>query len=694
MNPHPRIWMSPAILATLKARAARNTSRWQVLKDLVDRPGQDWDIGIANYSVAYIVTGDPIYAEKSWALMDQSMGAATAQVSAPDPTVTPDPTGTGEVSPDSGYACRSYFPAASVCRDYLDPWLSPAQKAKLEADLRTCAAWVWPETNPSRAGAWAVDNPGNNYWYGFLTTWLAGLTLGDDAIINLALSKWTTMASPYLAGPAAGGCMYEGTSYSTDSLSLMMFSTYAHATATGTAYGVPWQNQALQMLAHQTTPEMDALMPWGDQTKDQGGGLVDAGRLPFLLGAAQGVPWARTWLDNAVPNVMLQRRNAWAEFLWYPEETAGTDYRKTWPVFAAAQGAGIVATRSSWQPGAVQCVISAGPTRESHQDRASGAAGLHAGGDWLLSWAKVTSHSGIAQETQDSLCLTIDAKRQAWTQDKVTQDRIEDNATYTALRADLTAAYEGQCSRYTREYLFLKTGTLFVRDVLDGVAAGANVVSHSHAGRLLPTVDAIGYTARGAAAQLFALAVVPDVPRFQIVTLTQDRDPGVVGYRLDLDDGGGRQFLIVYEAAPLTQAGSTWRDWDVTQFVGALSPNYLVGWPKGPGPWSYIAPGALKHLIMGLEPGKAYTVPGGTATATVGGVLMYDGPPAGTRVTIQVADGGGGSDLTNRTFNIVSGTLIPASGPPITLTGGQLVVTAIPGAIGPEAAEPPPGKGP
>jgi hypothetical protein len=434
------------------------------------------------------------------------------------------------------------------------------------------------------------------------------------------------------------------------------------------------------MLAHLTTPEMDALTPWGDQTKSSGGALQDASRLPFLIAAAQGVPWARTWLDNAVPNRMVQRVNAAWEFLFYPEETAGTDYRQSWPGFAEALGAGILSSRTSWLPSAVQVVISAGATRESHQDRASGAFGIHAGGDWLAGWAKTSSHSGIEQETDGSNCVTIAGARQTWTQAGVTQGRIEDAAAYTALRADLTAAYASQCSGYRREYLFLKTGTLFVKDTLEGVPASAAVVSSTHSGRLLPFVTPLGYSVRGSSAQLFAVGLLPSNPAFRIINLTNDRDPGVIGYRLDLDDQGARQFLNAYEVAPLSQTESSWREWDAAQVAGAISLGWLVGWVKGAAPWSYVAPRADRHLIAGLDPGTTYTTPGGNQVASPGGILMYDGPQAGTRVTIQAADGGGG-DLTRRTWAVVSANLtgVVIVGDQLTASGGQLVVTAIPG---------------
>ena len=669
----PRIWLSPAILATLKARAARGTSRWRILKDLVDRPGADWDIGICNYALAYQVTGDPAYAAKAIDLMTQSMAA-----------------GLGQVQPDSGYPCRSYFVGSSLVLDYCWEAMTDEERASLIADVETNAAWVWPETNPSRASAWGVNNPGNNYFHGFMMTWLAAVALGDSSrksagLFALCQSKWENLVLPYLAGPAAGGYMVEGTSYGVDSVRLMLLYQLALLTGTdmGSTASLRWPLEACRLLMYLTAPTMDRLVPWGDQTKDAGGALRDPSRSCQLIAAgAAGVGAAQGWLDTAVPPRMQERINAWEEFLWYPEERTAEDYTKTWPVMSRAVGSGVLLTRSDWSPTATAVAIEAGPVLESHQDRAAGSFGLFAG-DWLASWAKITGHSGIAQETFDSNCVVIGGARQMWTQDQVRFTTVEDTPAYTYAVADLTAAYAAVCSGYQREYLFLRPGLLVVRDRIEGAAAQS--VSFSvHAGRLSPVVDSLGYQVQGDNSQLFGTVVRPDAGHFSVVKLTTDREPGVNGWRLDLASGSGREFLIGFETAPRAQIGRVWQDFDTAAVIGLAGAGGLAGWLVNDPPWRYYSPGAGPHVLIGAQPGRSYQIAGGTVTASAGGILMFNGPPAGTQITVTAA-GGGGGDLTARTWNVVSGTLETNLGT-ITLTGGQLVVTALPGALAaPEA---------
>src|SRR5437764_2334507 len=170
--------------------------------------------------------------------------------------------GLSQVTGDSGYQCRNYFPSACLLYDWCYPALTPDQRNKLRADIEMCADWVWPETNPPRKNDWAIDNPLNNYFAGFLTTWMAGLALfGDSAkaqgYIDNARAKFATRFMPQLdSGPWKGGVSPEGTSYGVDFVRLILLCLEAENTAVGG--GQVWLGDPfVTAVLHLTTPSMD-----------------------------------------------------------------------------------------------------------------------------------------------------------------------------------------------------------------------------------------------------------------------------------------------------------------------------------------------------------------------------------------------------------------------------------------------------
>lgn len=335
----PRLLVTPASLADLKARAVPTNDRWTSLKAICDRTPASWDCGIPNYSLAYLITGDTAYSTRAWQLMVQSMSAGVAQASNPGhkPTMGPPtfalPTGIHEVDGDSGYQARNFFPAASLLFDWCYPALNATQRAQLRADIEACSDWVFPRTNPSRAGAWGVDNPGNNYHAGFMTTWMAGLALyGDSAkaqgYVDEASRRWSAMVTPYLQGPATGGLWNEGTNYGTASTGFYLYSLLAHQTATGEdLIGTnPWFRDMVAAMLQLTNPPMTEVAPFGDL----GAGPVNDNHRRAMLMMASRDPRAQIWLDQVTPDRCLQRVNAYLEYLFYPgtplvptKETAG-----------------------------------------------------------------------------------------------------------------------------------------------------------------------------------------------------------------------------------------------------------------------------------------------------------------------------------------------------------------------------------
>src|SRR5262249_61768105 len=117
-----------------------------------------------------------------------------------------------------GYAVRNVLSDVSIAYDWCYGRLTPTLRSRFRAQLEEWADWVWPETNPSRVGGWSVENPGDNFYHGFMMTWLVGLALSGDspkaqAYIDVALKRWNTQARPFMENYQPGGYMLEGTSY-------------------------------------------------------------------------------------------------------------------------------------------------------------------------------------------------------------------------------------------------------------------------------------------------------------------------------------------------------------------------------------------------------------------------------------------------------------------------------------------------
>lgn len=326
INSRPRIWVTQATLPALKARAAAGGDRIDTLRAAAAQPA-DWDVGVQNYCLMYLLTGDGAYAAKAWGLMQQSMAAGVAQVAEPlPPAGVVHPQGIGEVTPDSGYQCRNYFPAAAIVYDWLHDWLQPADRAALKEDLEVCADWVWPETNPARIHQWGVDADmsGNNYHLAFQFTWMAGLALSGESskaqgYIDNARRRWDTEILPYLQGPAQGGLFPEGLGYGIESTKFILWNLLAHQTATGENLidATPWCHDAVSAMLHMTNPTLTEMAPFGDLAA---GPIANKDRIVMMLMSAYD-PRCKAWLDSIALTRIQNRLYAWAEFLFYPEQT-------------------------------------------------------------------------------------------------------------------------------------------------------------------------------------------------------------------------------------------------------------------------------------------------------------------------------------------------------------------------------------
>jgi hypothetical protein len=215
--------------------------------------------------------------------------------------------------------------------DWLYPALTPAQRLSLVNALEQQGLWIWPETNPSRQGAWGTDSPGSNYFVGFLVgSWMAGLSLWGEnpnaaLLLNVSRQKQDTMLTPYLAGWGKGGHWPEdGSSYGAESTTLLFQAWEANRTATGEDLfaALPWGPEAVTATIHGTTPDRNRRWPWGDQSRSSPGWLDDMDRMGMLI-ASRFDSRAAVWCDSISPDRNQQRVNMWADPLYYHAPTPG-----------------------------------------------------------------------------------------------------------------------------------------------------------------------------------------------------------------------------------------------------------------------------------------------------------------------------------------------------------------------------------
>ncbi len=649
---HPRLFLLPGILTTLKTRAVKPTSRWDTLLSLVNRSGgASWDIGIENYALSYAVTGNSQYAANAYALMSESMANGLTQI-----------------TPDRGYPCRSYFPAAALCYDWLYSWMSPAQRTALQADLEANADWVWEETNPSRKGAWAIDNPGSNYYHGFMLTLMAGLALSGDSpkaqgYIDNAMHRWNTAVVPYLATQARGGYLFEGTNYGVSSLRSMLWYLMAQSTATDSPLLTPvsqgWVGDACSQIINLTTPDLARLYPGGDQPQNSGRPINDYDRGCMLIAASLNRPAAKWWLDNVFPNPDQQRNNAWEEALWYPEEMVGGDYTKTWKGYSFCRGAGLVQSRSDWGPNATQLFFQCGTTTESHQDRNQGHFMLFKS-DWLAAQVKLFSKSGLAQDAIDSNCITVDGRPQVNTQDGCAILANEDTPSYTCLKGDLAAAYP-ELLNYTRELFFLKSGFLVVKDSFLPTSPVSAVTWHLQT-LIHPSVTASGFVAAYPGAKLFGTTK----GMISVGTVMKSADQTTPSYRVDLSDPSGG-YLVALEAASAGQGASMASPFSsATSVKGFTLGGTLAVWALAP-TVTFPTPGPGPHYVLGLKPNTPYAVATATSsmaiTTSAAGILAWNNTyPSGVVLAI--------AEVATPPLSITAISPNPAtSGTMVTITG-------------------------
>jgi hypothetical protein len=424
LSAHPRVWMTPARVTQLQVQAASNTVRWQRVKAAADAQvakGTSVTVGsssdevyLGHLCMAYLGTGNQAYATRAGLIL------AAYAVEGMD----------NNLMGDSEYGYRFNLPLVTMGLDWCYNGLTVAQRQQTATWLMNRADFVWPESNPSRAGAWGVADYEDNYYYGFMMTGPAALAAaGDDTGTGtisgadrptyhqtLALGKWNNTVVPFLASIGVGGGWTEGTNYGVGDTWYVGRFVDAFLTA-GAPLDNTWFTAAVNWLMYTTMPGNTFKVPFGDQPRTSNAQLFTYDRLAMLdiVSAAKLDPTtasqAQSWLnligevptsEIGVPSVLTD------ELLHYdPSQPAASDLSGLNKDYLA-RGDGAFIYRQSWiDASATALAFRSGPNDESHGGLDANNLLIWKGSFWVAGDANIYSASGTQHSTDNYSTLMV-----------------------------------------------------------------------------------------------------------------------------------------------------------------------------------------------------------------------------------------------------------------------------------------------
>lgn len=379
-----------------------------------------------------------------------------------------------DISRDSGYNARSIPPAMSVGYDWCYDQLTQEQKNIYVNQLNS-----WRDVY-LKPGAYASNNPGDNYFYGYLVAeGLSGLaTYGDNPrareFIDDARKCRFELAKNFFDTNLVGGHWNEGWAYGAGSM--MYLSKYMLAVRTATDENIfessPFFRDVIKTMLHLTLPSMSHLYPEGDWSRESTGRICDYHHSFMDIFSPQfisedigqyGVFWIRNTSEEKFSFL------AWERFLWedpaYPEK----DYRLHEPLQCYFPGIGLLVARSGWDKDATWVSFKCGDRLAGHGDFNQNTFTIFKY-EWVAPDANIYSRSGIRSETTIHNGILIDDKGQtSLNYGKSKIERYELQEEYIYAQGEASGAYNSYYNgnileRFTRSFIYLRPDKVVIFD--------------------------------------------------------------------------------------------------------------------------------------------------------------------------------------------------------------------------------------
>jgi len=421
--------------------------------------------------------GKPAYCALAIDLVQQQVDAANAATAAGK---TPAVAGDSylQVGPMVGDLALTYeVCAAKLTTDARAAWVAYAERA---------IANVWDHAHASWGGraapwtGWSTSDPGDNYYYSFLSATMLWALASDSARWKALLETDKLPALQRYMATLPGGGSLEGTGYGVAHMRLFtLYRLWRDATGEDLAAANTHLTDSIDYWIHATVPSADAYAPFGDHSRSSQPLLYDYHRILMLEAralttSAGAKAEASGWLNAISIKKMTSSFNTRFDLL--PAGRGGTAPPELW---YQARGVGEVFARTSWDRDATWMSFIAGRYEQSHAHQEQGAFSLYRG-RWLAVTENIWTHSGIQQGSETNNVLRFTRGGHTIGQVRPSVSSLAINATGAGgelhASANLSAAYAKNSGvhAWQRDIDFVG-GTLSVRDRYD-VAADITTV--------------------------------------------------------------------------------------------------------------------------------------------------------------------------------------------------------------------------
>lgn len=478
---HPRVMLGSQGARLRAALTSAAGARWLAACDSWVGGGDLWGFAAWNGALAGALTGNPKYGAKAVAVVDLQVAQAEARIAAGNAP---------EVAGDSYLQVGEMIGDLALVYDWCSGAMSATQRSRWIAYANQAVSNVWNHATASWGGklfpwtGWAVDDPGNNYYYSFArATMLLGLaTQGENAQAATWLAKFRERIVgrlvPYMTANQADGGSREGTGYGVALRNLFeLYALWQWSTGENLADLTPHTRATLATFASQVMPTLDRIAPIGDQSRDSTAALFDYHRhlalelIALYPAAPESAALAALLAQSSVPQMASGFMLAQDVVFAPPTATAVISL----PLARYAAGIGEINVRTSWNKDATWLGLICGPFTQGHAHEDQGALSIFRG-TWLAYDAVIDSRGGVRQAGSlvgttacHSLVRIDDANGAPVPQREGGTSRVlalRAGPGYLFASLDLTPAYGGSAlvTLVRRQVLWLQPDVVIVQD--------------------------------------------------------------------------------------------------------------------------------------------------------------------------------------------------------------------------------------